>query len=78
MLLSDSKITLEQMLLAIIADDLQFLAWAKTKDAQTGTNRPKSILNRLLGHSDDSETHEVYESLEEFERARQKIINEGG
>ena len=36
------------ILLAGILDKLSFLAWTKTKDAQTGRNRPISVLNKLL------------------------------
>lgn len=75
MFLSNQKITLEQSLLAIIADNLQFLAWTKTKDAEKGYNRPESILDALrhAGEKDDSEIV-AFDDLESFELARQKII----
>ena len=55
------------VLLAGILDKLSFLAWTKTKDAQTGRNRPVSVLNKLLnGNKKPEREFEVYNSGEEF------------
>ena len=55
------------ILLAGILDRLSFLAWTKTKDAQTGRNRPESVLNKLLnGNKKPEREFEVYNSGEEF------------
>lgn len=42
------KVPLDTMLLASIADSLHVNVWAKTKDAQTGKNFPKSILADMI------------------------------
>lgn len=76
MFLSKQKITLEQALLAIIADNLSFLAWAETKDAQRGYNKPKSIYEALTSEPKESE-HLSFDTLEEFEKARQRILGGG-
>lgn len=47
--LSDSKLSLTEMLLALICDALHFLAWTKTKSAQKNQNRPESIFKKLMG-----------------------------
>lgn len=47
MKVGETKITLEQALLGRIADELAFISWSKTKDAQKGRNRPASILKML-------------------------------
>lgn len=47
MKLIDSKLNLEQTLFAIIADNLRYIFWSKTKDAQEGINMPVSILDSL-------------------------------
>lgn len=47
MFLNGQKLTLEQTLLAMLVDDLNFIAWTKTKDAQHKRNRPKSVLDAL-------------------------------
>ena len=55
------------MLLAGILDRLSFLAWTKTKDAQSGRNRPDSVLNKLLnGNKKPDRGFEVFNSGEEF------------
>ena len=72
----DSRIMLKMMgqsvsndtlLLAGILDRLSFLAWAKTKDAQSGRNRPESVVNKLLsGNKKPERGFEVFDSGEEF------------
>lgn len=73
MYLTEQKITFEQSLLAVIADNLAFLSWTKTKDAENGMNRPESILNRLLNGTVEKEILE-FNSLDEFEKEKQRII----
>lgn len=76
MFLTNQKITLEQSLLAIIADDLNFLAWTKTKDAEDGFNKPESILDLLKNGPKEKEIM-AFDSLEEFEQERQRILGGG-
>ena len=45
--LAGQKLTLEQTLLAMILDGVNFLCWAKTKSATKGRNKPKSVLDLL-------------------------------
>lgn len=73
MKLSGQKITLEESLLAISADHLAFLAWSKTESARENRNRPQSIFQALRGLEEERE-YEVFDSLEDFEQARQKIL----
>ncbi|MCQ2087970.1 MAG: DUF5361 domain-containing protein [Bacilli bacterium] len=47
MKISDTRLNVEQTLLATIADSLSFIAWSKTEDARRNQNRPKSILQSL-------------------------------
>lgn len=55
------------ILLASILDRLSFLAWTKTKDAQSGRNRPESVLNRLLnGNNNAQKDFEIYDTGEEL------------
>lgn len=69
--LSNSKInSMEELLIAKILDDIEFLCWTKTKDAQHNKNRPKSILDKLLGKEenkkDDLKSFETPEEYEEY------------
>lgn len=70
---SGSKITLEQSLLAHIADDLSFQSWAKTKDGQKNRNRPNSILKTLL--EDKKDEMETFMTPEDFDKAWEQITN---
>ena len=70
--------TTDTLLLAKAVDYLALLFWSKTKDAENGMNAPESILNQLLGNT-ESETDVVsFETAEDFETARSRILKEGG
>lgn len=73
MFISDTKITLEQTLLARITDELSFQSWAKTKDGQKNRNRPTSILKTLL--EDKKDETEVFLTSEDFNKAWENITN---
>lgn len=49
MKLSGSRVSVDTYLIALMADSLSWLVWAKTKDAQDGKNRPMSIASLLMG-----------------------------
>lgn len=77
MFLAGTKLTLEQSLLAVMADSLAFIAWSKTKDGQEGRNRPKSMYSALMGEREQDKEVVAFDSVEEFEEMRRKIV-EGG
>lgn len=76
MKLAGVRAPVETILLASAVDSLSFLAWAKTKDAEKGMNRPKAIINQFLSEKNSGieRNIEVFDSAEEFEAARQRII----
>lgn len=76
MRLAGARISLEQMLLARIADESAFQSWTKTKDAQHNRNRPKSILKELM--EGDREEAEVFTSPEAFHSTWERIVNNAG
>lgn len=47
--ISDTKISLDEMLLALMVDNLQFISWTKTKSAQKGHGKPESLFKKLMG-----------------------------
>jgi len=63
--LRGDRLTLEQTLLAMIADGINFLCWSKTKDAQKGKNKPKSILDTLRGVEKEKEV-EAFKTPQEL------------
>lgn len=65
--LTGAKLTTEEMLLAAIFDQVQFLCWTKTKDAQHNRNRPKSLLKKLMGEEDNKEELMSFATPEEYE-----------
>jgi len=70
------KVGTTDALLATIADYLAMIFWTKTKDGQKGRNRPKSIREALEnGNKKDNEIV-GFESVEEFERAREALLEE--
>lgn len=73
MSLSGMRVTPRDLLMAAAVDRLSLLVWSKTKDAEKGRKRPKSIVEALT----KEEKKEVisFATAEEFEEARRKIIN---
>ncbi len=75
--LNGSKITLEQSLLAVIADRLNFIAWSKTRDAQKGHRyNGKSFYEILTQNGKPKEELMTFDTVEEYEEYM-KRRNEG-
>lgn len=72
--LSGMKISTEMMLLTAILDNLNILIWSKTKDAEKGRNKPKSLFTELT--KEDCNT--AFSGIEEFEKARKEILERSG
>lgn len=75
MKLAGVKVTLEDMLLASIADHTKLLTWMQTEDARKGRNRPKTILPRLLGEEERKIIS--FETGEEFEKEWKRLTEKG-
>lgn len=73
--IENKKYNFTTELLTAIVDDLNFLAWAKTKDAQKQRNAPKSIHEVLFG--EEKEKTNTYYTSEEFMEARNRILKGG-
>lgn len=67
--LSGNKITVDQIMKAMIVDSLQFLAWTKTKDAQKGQKyKAKSMVKALNGEYDhEHDDLATFDSIEAYE-----------
>lgn len=66
----------ETILAAASLDRLSVLVWAKTKDGERGRNRPRSLVQMLLG-TEKADQYDAKDTIEEFEAARKRIL-EGG
>ena len=65
----------ETLLMASIYDQLAIQTWMKTKDALTGTNKPDSIVKKLLGDNVQNNIS-AYSTADEYERERKRLIGE--
>lgn len=75
--ITGQTLSIEQMLLATIADRLGMLVWMQSSDGQHNRNRPKSILSDLMTpHKEDE--HRTFDSVEAFEAARAALLKKGG
>lgn len=66
--MSGQKADAQMMLLAAAVDRLSFLAWAQTKDAERGVNRPASIVAAMTAETETAQKeYNVYRSPEAFD-----------
>lgn len=72
MKIRNQKLSLNTYINAFCADLLQYLLWTKTKDAEKGRNKPKSLIE-VLTHEPESEYEAM--SYEDFKEFRKKMIN---
>ena len=74
MAMTGSQASSEVMLMAAMVDRLSLLVWMKTKDAEKGKNKPKSILESMT--SEEKITENVaYTSGEDFIKERERLLN---
>ena len=78
MAMSGATVESDTALLAAAVDRLSLLVWSKTKDAEKGRNKPKSMLAMLLKDDGPKDDLEKFDTAEEFEAARKRIIQGGG
>lgn len=68
MAMAGIKYSFDTMLLASILDNLNLRTWAMSKDGQSGKNKPQSIVNKLLGKEEVSESeYMLFDTAEAFE-----------
>lgn len=73
--MTGQKYSADTLLLASIADSLNLLVWFKTKDGQNNVNRPLSLLSVFTEEEkEEEEMVEEYDSIEEYEEARKRIM----
>lgn len=72
-MISGTKADAQTILLASILDAVALLVWFGSKDGQNGVNRPKSVLNVIMGREEQGQ-YKTFATVEDFERYRQEII----
>lgn len=66
--ISDSKLTTDQTLLALVADNTRAIAWLNSSDGAKGINRPKSIVDALAREKKTADsTMETFETGQDFD-----------
>lgn len=78
MAISKGKAPTEVILLAAILDRLSLLVWLNTRDAQKGRNRPKPLVESLLGGKQSDSEVTAFECGAAFEHERERLMKVGG
>lgn len=80
MKMSGQSVDLKTLLLAGIADRLSTLIWFQTEDGQKGKNRPTPLINLLTNNKKEENKEDViiFNSGEDFEKQRLRLIKTGG
>lgn len=73
MRLSDTRVQPDILLLAAAVDRLSLLVWSKTKDAEKGKNKPKSLVEIMNGKEKESNVMS-YDTAEEWEAEKARIL----
>lgn len=81
--ISGETISRRDMLLAAAVDRLSLLVWALTEDAGSGANKPKSVLDAMLGTEVtklQKDSVVAFDTAEDFETTWLKItgVKHGG
>lgn len=71
---SGVKIDTIPLLLTRIFDQLNILLWMNTVDGQNNRNQPKSLVETIVGSSSDDTDIVSFDTAEQFEIERQKIL----
>lgn len=77
MKLSGQKIPFDTVLLASMTDALKLIWWSKTKDGEKGKNTPTSITEKLFESGPKVKSEVVFDSGEDFERMRNRLLGGG-
>ncbi|HEQ3852856.1 TPA: DUF5361 domain-containing protein [Streptococcus pyogenes] len=79
MALSGEIEALDTVLLAGIYDNTNLLFWSKTKDGQSGQNKPKSVVEAISGSKSQKANDVIsFVSGEDFENARKQLLGGDG
>ena len=71
--LSNRKYSIEQLLMANMVDLLSLIWWSKTKDGQKNRNKPK-LITETLHNEKEKEQITTFNSSDDFEKMKQKIL----
>ncbi len=75
MKISGAVLSQRDLILSLIADYAALNVWAKTKDGKHGRNKPRP-LREFFADANKEKDIVGFDSIEEFEQARQAILSE--
>ena len=75
MKISGAVLSQRDLILSLIADYTALNVWTKTKDSKHGRNKPRP-LREIIADSKKENEIEGFDTPEEFEIARQRILSE--
>lgn len=73
--INNQNYSTEELMLMNIVDKLSLIWWSKTKDGQKNRNRPQ-LIAEMLNKTNSSKDKMIFNSANEFEAKRRKIIEE--
>ena len=65
-------LSLDELFLAALVDKVSLMLWQRTKDAERGINRPKSMVE--LFERPPEPKYKGFDSIEDYERKRAEIL----
>ncbi len=77
LLMTDQKVTIDELLLAKISDALNILVWFKTEDGQSNKNRPVSLVEQFMGRIEQEKETIGFESGTAFDELRNRLVGGG-
>lgn len=67
------RVNPKDLMIAAAVDRLSLLVWTKTKDAEKGRKKPKSIVDVIT--KEEKNEFMSFATVEDFEEARRRIIH---
>lgn len=61
------RLSLTEVMLALIVDGINTLIWQQTKDGMKGRNRPESLLKKLTEEKQPKEDLQTFENVDSYE-----------
>lgn len=71
--LAGARASQMEMLIAAAVDRLSMLLWMQTEDGRNGVNRPKSLVEILIGEEHDGGAIQTFDSADDFEKEWRRI-----
>lgn len=75
--LKHQPLSLSELMLASIYDDLNLLLWSFSKDGGHNRNKPQSVVQILTGEEKNNNQNVSFNTSNEYEEMKAKILRKG-